>query len=104
MLRICTLVALHLLLALPASAGSVMVHVHHDRIDPAEVKIAVGDSIVFHNLDEMPGGHTVVAEDGSFESPALGKDEQWTHSFEKQGTYEFYVKQHPDNKGKVIVE
>jgi plastocyanin len=73
-------------------------------VDPAELKIKAGDTVVFHNMQEMPGGHTVVADDGSFESPPLAKDEQWKHTFEKPGTYGIHVKQHPMAKGKVIVE
>jgi plastocyanin len=81
-----------------------MVHIGHDSVDPARIEIKAGDTVVFHNLHEMPGGHTVVADDGSFESPALAKDEQWKHTFEKPGTYGVHVKQHPNAKGVVVVE
>jgi len=96
--------ALVALVAAPALADEKMVHVFHDKLDPADVTIAVGDSVVFHNMVEMPGGHTVVADDGSFESPALAKDARYTHTFEKAGRYPFHVKQHPSVKGTVIVE
>jgi len=58
---------LGLVLALPAAAGEVTISVGHNKIDPAKVTLKAGDTVVFHNLDEMPGGHTVVAADGSFE-------------------------------------
>lgn len=92
------------LAAATAEASDVMVHVGHSSVDPAEIKIKAGDTVVFHNIHEMPGGHTIVADDGSFESPPLAKDEQWKHTFEKSGTYGVHVKQHPTAKGVVIVE
>lgn len=93
-----------LLLAGPALADEVMVHVGHNKIDPAVVNVKVGDTVVFHNLDQMPGGHTVVADDGALSSPPLDKDASWSHTFDKAGTYGFHIKEHPTAKAKVIVE
>lgn len=95
---------LGLFLALPASAGETTVSVGHSKIDPAQVRVKAGDTVVFHNLDEMPGGHTVVATDGSFESPPLAKDEKWSHTFEKPGTTGITIEQHPTAKGEIVVE
>jgi len=92
------------LAAASAQAGDVMVHVGHNSVDPAEIKIEAGTTVVFHNIHEMPGGHTVAADDGSFESPPLAKDEKWKHTFEKPGSYGIHIKQHPLAKGVVIVE
>jgi len=100
-LVVCFVVALA---AASADAGEVMVHIGHSSVDPAEITIQAGDTVVFHNIHEMPGGHTVAADDGSFESPPLAKDEKWKHTFEKPGTYGVHVKQHPTAKGVVIVE
>jgi plastocyanin len=89
---------------LTALAGDVMVHVGHNQLDPAEVSIAVGDSVTFHNLVEMPGGHTIVSDDGSFQSPALAKDGRWSRAFAEAGTYGYHIKEHPDAKGTVTVK
>ena len=93
-----------LALAAPALAAEVKVTVGHNKLDPYQVKIAVGDTVVFHNVDEMPGGHTVAAKDGSFESPPLAKDQKWSHAFEKAGSYPILIKQHPDAVGEIVVE
>jgi len=87
-----------------ALADEVVVKVGHNRLEPAEVSIAVGGVVRFHNEDEMPGGHTVVADDGSFHSPDLGKGEDWSHQFEKSGTYSYSIKQHPSAKGRIVVK
>jgi plastocyanin len=87
-----------------AFAEEVVVKVGHNRLEPAKVSIAAGGVVRFHNEDEMPGGHTVVADDGSFQSPALGKGEDWSHKFDKPGTYSYSIKQHPSAKGSVTVK
>jgi len=87
-----------------ALAGDVMIHVGHNKLMPAEAKVAVGTKVIFHNMDEMPGGHTIVADDDSFKSQALAKDEQWSHTFEKPGTYAYHIKEHPTAKGTIVVE
>jgi plastocyanin len=92
-----------LLVAAPAPAHGVTVEVGHNRLSPAEVTVAVGQVVHFQNLDEMPGGHTIVADDGSFASPGLAKGEGWHHTFEKPGVYPYHIKEHPTATGKVIV-
>ncbi len=108
MKRLLTCVALSAALGLaPASAlagKDMMVHVGHNKIDPADISIGAGDTVTFHNLDQMPGGHTIVADDGSFESPPLGKDEKWTPEFSEPGTHGIHIKQHPTAKATIVVE
>lgn len=78
--------------------------VGHNRIEPATVTIQVGGSVTFHNVDAMPGGHTIVSDDGAFESPPLEKDQTWTHTFEAAGTHTIRIKQHPTATGVIVVE
>ena len=88
----------------PVAADEVMVHVGHNKLEPSELKVSVGTTVVFHNMDEMPGGHTIIAADGSFESPGLGKNESWSHTFNESGSYAYSIKEHPSAKGTVVVE
>src|SRR5919108_5176783 len=71
MKRVLVCGAFSVLLAVPvwATAGETTVQVGHNRLEPPEISIAAGDTVTFHNQDEMPGGHTLLADDGSFESP-----------------------------------
>jgi len=96
--------AILLLTATSALADPTVIKVGHNRIDPAECTIEAGAAVTFLNEDQMPGGHTIVADDGSFESPALAKDQEWSHTFEEPGTYTFTIKQHPSAKGTVTVK
>ena len=88
----------------PVLADDAMVMVGHNKLDPAELEVAAGTTVVFHNVDEMPGGHTIAADDGSFSSPGLAKDETWSHTFSEAGVYEYSIKEHPSAKGKIVVE
>ncbi|MDH3601513.1 MAG: cupredoxin domain-containing protein [Candidatus Tectomicrobia bacterium] len=94
------------ILAFPwhAAADTAKVQVGHNRLEPAEISIKVGDSVAFHNEDEMPGGHTIVADEKSFTSPPLGKDKSWTHTFTDEGTFTYHIKEHPGAKGKIVVQ
>lgn len=99
--------SLGLLLAMfagSALASDVRVEVGHARLDPATVVVSEGDTVTFHNVDSMPGGHSVVADDGSFASPPLAKDERWSYTFDEIGVYPYHIKEHPGAKGKVTVE
>jgi plastocyanin len=93
-----------LFIATAALAETTTVKIGHNRVDPAELTVQAGSTVTFGNEDQMPGGHTIVADDGSFESPALAKGEEWSHTFEKPGTYTYIIKQHPSAKGKIVVE
>ena len=54
--------------ATPALAGDAIVKIKHGKVEPAEVIVTKGDIVTFQNVDEMPGGHSIVADDGSFKS------------------------------------
>ena len=90
--------------ATPALAGDAIVKIKHGKVEPAEVIVTKGDIVTFQNVDEMPGGHSIVADDGSFESPALDAGERWSPTFQKLGMFPYHIGEHPDAKGKVIVE
>ncbi len=87
-----------------AWADGATIQVSHNKLEPGEVKVQVGDTVVFHNLVEMPGGHTVVSDDHKLSSPPLALDGKWSHTFDQAGTYGFFIKEHPGAKAKVVVE
>jgi plastocyanin len=92
------------LAAAPALADEATVKVGHNRLEPRELVVKAGTTVRFHNEDEMPGGHTIVADDGSFKSPGLAKDQDWSHKFEKPGTYAYSIEEHPSARGKIVVK
>ena len=92
------------LFAFQAFAEDTSIAVGHSRLDPSEASISAGDTVSFHNEDEMPGGHSIVADDGSFKSPALAKGDSWSHTFSELGAHDFHIKEHPGAKGTITVK
>lgn len=80
------------------------VKVSHGSFEPAEVTVQAGEKVVFKNVVDMPGGHMIAFEDMEAGSEALDNGEKWVHAFEEPGSYRFYVAEHPENKGTVVVE
>ena len=89
--------------AFEAFAEDTEIKVGHSRLDPSEVTISAGDTITFHNEDQMPGGHSIVVDDGAFKSPALAEGDTWSHTFGEPGTHDFHIGEHPDAKGTITV-
>ncbi len=94
-----------LMLVIPLTvAADATVQVGHNRLEPANVTIQAGESVSFHNQDRMPGGHTIVADDGEFSSPPLEQDGSWSQTFESPGAYSYHIEQHPGAKGTITVQ
>jgi plastocyanin len=92
------------LLFAAAARADVTVAVGHGGFDPAKVTIKKGESVTFHNVQQMPGGHTVMADDGSWKSPPLALDENFTKRFEQSGIVKIHIEQHPHATGEIVVE
>jgi plastocyanin len=86
------------------TADGATIEVRHNKLSPAVVKIGPGETVTFHNVDKMPGGHTVTAVDGSFSSPPLDKGQDWSHSFDVPGVYPVRIKEHPQAEARIVVE
>lgn len=100
------LLALGVLLA---SAGAANAHgptieITHQAMKPALLNLFVGTTVHFSNTVTMPGGHIVVDEGGTLESPPLEKPgDGWHYTFEKEGVYDVYLKQHPKTRARINV-
>jgi Icc protein len=68
---------------------------------PRETVVPVGAAVTWMNTDDVP--HNVVATKHQFRSPVLDTDEQFSHSFDKAGTYEYYCSLHPKMTGQIVV-
>ncbi len=68
---------------------------------PAEVEIAVGDSVTWTNEDSATHDAT---GDGGIASGSLGQGETYTKTFDTAGTYEYICGIHPSMTGTVVVK
>jgi|ERR1051326_670126 plastocyanin len=71
------------------------------KYSPASLPIAVGDTVVWTNSDDHD--HTVVADDGSFNSGNIGNGGSFRHTFKKKGKFAYSCTYHPRMKGSVTV-
>lgn len=69
---------------------------------PKEITVAAGTKVTWVNRDDIP--HTVVSTTDAFKSKALDTDDQYSFTFEKAGTYDYFCSIHPKMTAKVIVK
>lgn len=77
------------------------VNIVNFKYEPANLKVAVGETVKFVNQDEEP--HTVTAKDVSFDSKGLDTEDTWTHKFDRPGTFPYFCAIHPYMKGTITV-
>ena len=91
--------------AAPAGAPSpsdAAVKIDNFTFSPATITVPVGTTVRWTNHDDIP--HTVVSDDKTFKSKALDTDEQFTYTFTKAGTYNYFCSIHPKMMGVVVVK
>lgn len=84
------------------SSATAGVKIESFSFAPGELTVAVGTTVTWTNRDEIP--HTVVSTDGVFKSKVRDKDETFSYTFAKAGTYPYICSLHPKMTGKVIVQ
>lgn len=72
---------------------------------PKTLKIRLGDTVTWTNQDSVR--HDVVTAENASEGPnseLLAKGENYSYTFKKAGTYDYYCSPHPYMKATVVVE
>ena len=69
---------------------------------PETIIVPAGTVVTWINKDDAK--HTATSDDEVFDSPLLGKEEKFSHTFSTSGTFSYYCKPHPNMRGTVIVE
>lgn len=59
---------------------------------PTELHVAPGTPVTFTN--SSPLGHTVTADDGSFDSGMVDSGGLWSMTFDSPGVYQYYCQPH----------
>jgi plastocyanin len=70
--------------------------------NPQTVTIKVGETVTWTNQDSH--NHTVVADDGAFQSNDLANGATFSFTFDKAGTYAYHCSIHPTMTGTVTVQ
>jgi plastocyanin len=84
--------------ARPAAPGAgraedaASVRIVDSEFQPRQLTVKAGATVTWKNEGKM--AHTVTADDGSFESPALGAGKTFSRQFTEAGTYRYYCAFH----------
>ena len=81
--------------------GTHDVAIDNFRFNPAEIRVAAGAAVSWTNHDDVP--HIVMSTAQQFKSPVLDTDQQFTHTFDTAGTYEYFCSLHPKMTGQIVV-
>ncbi len=68
---------------------------------PAELTVAVGDRVEWHNHDLAP--HTATDIDGLWDTGELGKGDSRSVRFDRPGRVDYFCAFHPHMTGKITV-
>lgn len=80
-----------------------LIEIKDFKYAPGTLTVKAGEKITVTNKDAA--GHSVTADDGSFDSGVLGKDVSGSITApSKPGTYKFHCIPHPSIQGTLIVE
>jgi amicyanin len=89
-------------LAANAPATSPAVRIDNFTFTPATITVPAGTAVTWINGDDIP--HTVTAANNDFRSKVMDTDQQYSFTFTKPGTYEYFCSLHPHMQGRVIVK
>jgi amicyanin len=88
------------------SGATIEVTIDNMMFNPEDVKVKVGDTVVWVQNDGVP--HSVTVTQGpapdKFDSNVFRKGETFSHTFKIKGTYYYKCSLHPIMRGKVVVE
>lgn len=88
--------------AMEKVSGESAVEIKGFAFSPASITVKAGTQVTFTNRDSV--GHTATADDASFDTGILAKDESGTVTFDTPGTFTYHCTPHPNMKGTVVVE
>jgi amicyanin len=80
------------------------VEIEDFSFSPDVITVKVGTKVTWTNKDTV--AHTVTADVSSADAPSselLGKDQSYSFTFTKAGTYAYHCQPHPNMTAKVIV-
>ena len=86
----------------PALAADTTITISNFAFTPEETTIPAGTTVIFKNGDDTI--HSVVADDGSFHSPALDSGDEFSFTFATAGVVSYHCGLHPFMQGKITVK
>ena len=85
----------------PATPGPKPVIIAGFRFTPAELTVAIGDTVVWTNDDALP--HTASADSGAWSSPELRRGERFRFVPIRAGRFPYHCSAHPVMRATLVV-
>ncbi len=86
----------------PAATGQNTVTIQNFSFSPSILTVKVGDKVTWTNQDSM--GHSVTADDKSFDTGVMANGESKSLTFAKAGSFAYHCSVHPSMMGTVVVQ
>lgn len=80
-----------------AQGNAAAVEMKNFSFNPANLQIAAGTTVTWTNNDSA--GHTVTADNGTFDSGTLRKGDKFSFTFNEAGTFAYYCRPHGGKGG-----
>jgi plastocyanin len=90
-----------LLCATVVGAATTTVQITKNGFTPKSITVTAGDTVTWHNADSHT--HQVVADNGSFASPALAANASWSYTASKSGKVTYRDAYATTHRGTLIV-
>jgi plastocyanin len=87
--------------AASAAATGAAVAIKDFSFQPASISVVVGSTVTWTNNDTT--GHTVSADDGSFDSGTVAPGATFSHTFDTAGTFTYHCNIHPSMTATITV-
>ncbi|HEX2221386.1 MAG TPA: cupredoxin family copper-binding protein [Candidatus Limnocylindria bacterium] len=88
--------------AVPVRGATHQVSIDNFAFMPANLTVAVGDTVTWTNNDDAP--HTATAGNGAFDSGNLDNGQTYSFTFTTAGTFSYICEIHPQMTGTITVQ
>ena len=85
-----------------AAGESITVRISGMRFEPASITVKPGTTVTWVHESPMP--HTITGNASGLGSSTLYNGQTYSHTFEKDGLFNYYCEIHPSMTGSVVVE
>jgi len=84
------------------AAESVTVRINGMRFEPANLTVKPGTTVTWVQDSTMP--HSISGKAGGLRSNTLNRGQQFSHTFDQAGRFDYMCGLHPSMKGSILVE
>lgn len=82
--------------------SEVKITIGQKGFNPIILTVNEGTEVTFINNNTV--SHTVTAENRAFDSGEIKPGQSFSYTFNENGTYKFYCRYHPEEKGQITVK